>query len=101
MGEDGLVISETIQCIRGTKVGLSMATVYLGTESVVHGYGTGVANREISGPENTFEMHFPRVKELIRSLLGEPGHSSLSFPCDDGSRMPGPFLVSTAKGEAK
>lgn len=69
-GEDGLVTLETIQCIRGTKVGLSMATVYLGAESVFHGYGTGDANREISGPESTFEMHFPGVKELITSLLG-------------------------------
>lgn len=51
-GEGGLVIPETIWCITGTKMGLSMATVYLGAESAVHGYGTGDANQEISGPEN-------------------------------------------------
>lgn len=85
MGEDGLVIPETIRCIRGIKVCLSMATVYLGAESVVHSFGTGDANWEISGPENTFEVHFPGMKELIRSLPGEPGHTSLSFPSEDGS----------------
>lgn len=45
--------------------------VYLGAESVVHGYGTGDANWEISGPENIFEMHFCGVKELIGSLVSQ------------------------------
>lgn len=100
-GEDGLVTPETIWCIRGTKVCLSMAVEYLKAGSVVHSCGTGDANQEISGPEKNFEMHCPGVKELIRSLLGEPGHISLSFPCDAGSWMLGPFLVSTAEGVSK
>lgn len=69
--------------------------------NVVHGYGRGDAHRENSGPGNTLEMHLPGVKELIRSSPGEPGHTSLSFPCEDGSWMPGPFLVSAAQGESK
>lgn len=69
----------------GERKCLSRGVVYLGAESVAHGYGTGDANWEIPGPENTFEMLFHGVKELIRSFLAEPGHTSSSFPCDGGS----------------
>lgn len=40
--------------------------------------GHNQGNQEISGSENTLEMGTPGVKELIRSLAGEPGHPACS-----------------------